>query len=395
MFRLIIAIVSITILFTGCREQKGKPTTTNAGSYITGVMPGGSNSSLLIQKIYPDRFVSVDSTRLDENGAFAVELKVDYPGFYALRNEQNNYITVLCKGNGDTVKVYTDYHNFNNYNLEGSKELEEIEDLNNKTKDFLNEIAEYARILEDSSSSRNYSDIRSEIDRKYRQAFTELKEYSRDFIQRNQGSLVSLLALTNQLGRNFYVFHPVKDYEIFRQTDSLLIEKYPESEPVREIHAQLERIRLEQAKEKNMLTRGEQAPGFSLQNPEGKTISLDDFKGQLVLIDFWASWCQPCRRENPELVEVYNRYRTEGFTILGVSLDRKREDWIQAIETDKLDWHHVSELNYWNSTVAERYGVKSIPSNFLLDQNGTIIAINLGPAELDKKLDEIITKSEK
>ncbi|EDM43217.1 thioredoxin family protein [unidentified eubacterium SCB49] len=128
---------------------------------------------------------------------------------------------------------------------------------------------------------------------------------------------------------------------------------------------------------------GGDAPKFSAPTPEGETLSLDDALGKYTIIDFWASWCRPCRMENPNVVSVYNKYHDKGLNIISVSLDRKgqRERWIKAIEDDNMDWYHVSNLQFWNDPIAKQYNVRSIPATFLLDENGKIIAKNLrGPA---------------
>ena len=134
---------------------------------------------------------------------------------------------------------------------------------------------------------------------------------------------------------------------------------------------------------------GSIAPEIALPNPEGDTILLSSLRGKYVLLDFWASWCRPCRIENPHLVESYEKYNEKGFDIFQVSLDKKRESWIEAIEKDQLTWHQVSDLKYWNSAPAELYKVRAIPANFLLDKNGKIIAKNLRGDALEAKLSEI------
>lgn len=134
---------------------------------------------------------------------------------------------------------------------------------------------------------------------------------------------------------------------------------------------------------------GDQAPVLSYPGPQGKIISLDDFRGKYVLVDFWASWCAPCRAANPELVKVYHKFKNKDFTIFGVSLDSKKASWEKAIAQDQLSWSQVSDLKGWNSAPAATYGVEAIPANFLLNPSGKVIAKNLEAHELSARLDSI------
>jgi peroxiredoxin len=139
----------------------------------------------------------------------------------------------------------------------------------------------------------------------------------------------------------------------------------------------------------NRIGIGAQAPEIELPNPDGDTTSLSSLKGKYVLVDFWASWCHPCRVENPHLVNVYEKYHSQGFEIFQVSLDKKKSAWVEAIEKDRLDWIHVSDLKYWNSAPAKLYQVQSIPANFLVDKQGKIIAKNLRGEQLEAELSKI------
>lgn len=134
---------------------------------------------------------------------------------------------------------------------------------------------------------------------------------------------------------------------------------------------------------------GQPAPEIALPNPEGEVVKLSSMRGKYVLVDFWAKWCGPCRQENPNVVAAYQKYKDKGFTVFGVSLDRNKEDWLQAIKQDNLTWTHVSDLKYWQSEAAKTYNITGIPFSVLLDPNGVIIAKNLRGAALHQKLEEI------
>jgi peroxiredoxin len=136
---------------------------------------------------------------------------------------------------------------------------------------------------------------------------------------------------------------------------------------------------------------GQKAPNFTMNDVNGNPVALTSKIGsKLLLIDFWASWCIPCRKENPNVVKIYGEFHKKGFDIFGVSLDQKKEDWVKAIANDKLTWTHVSDLHYWDNEAAKLYAVNSIPANFLLDETGTIIGKNLRGDELYNKVKEIL-----
>lgn len=135
---------------------------------------------------------------------------------------------------------------------------------------------------------------------------------------------------------------------------------------------------------------GAKAPDFSTLDPNGNTVKLSEHFGKYLLVDFWAAWCGPCRRENPHVVAAYQKYKDKGFDVFGISLDKNKENWIKAIKDDGLNWTQVSDLAFWNSAPAKLYGVRAIPANFLIDPDGIIVARNLRGDALDQKLAELL-----
>ncbi|NMC40319.1 MAG: TlpA family protein disulfide reductase, partial [Bacteroidales bacterium] len=243
------------------------------------------------------------------------------------------------------------------------------------------------------TDSPDLSKVMQTLDSMNRSYLTELNSYTKDYIDKNSGSLVTLLALYQQVAPRVYVLDPEKDIKYFVKVDSILYRKYPESGPVKALHGQVGALveSIEAAKGSSaFLSTGSEAPESSLPSPDGKIISLSSTRGKIVLLDFWAAWCPPCRQENPNLVKAYNAYRDKGFEIFQVSLDRTREAWLKGIEEDNLGrWIHVSDLKYWNSSVVPQYRIESIPHNFLLDREGRIIASDLRGQELQNRLAEI------
>jgi thiol-disulfide isomerase/thioredoxin len=200
------------------------------------------------------------------------------------------------------------------------------------------------------------------------------------------------MALYQQLSPRTSVLNPTDHYEYYKMVDSSMMSLYPDADAVKSLHMLINDVG-EQNQRKEQLEKrtgiGAIAPEIALPNPKGDTLRLSSTRGKYVLLDFWASWCQPCRNENPNLLRLYWRYKYNGFEIFQVSLDKTKESWIKGITDDKLAWINVSDLKFWNSPVVALYGIESIPYNLLLDTKGEIIGKDLQGEKLASKLREI------
>jgi len=209
--------------------------------------------------------------------------------------------------------------------------------------------------------------------------------YDTESKKRNDVLMNYLLANKDDLAVLMFIdLFPRDQYAKFhKEIITALNEKYPDHPLV------AERFKVEKSPA-NATSIGAMAPDLAFENPDGKIMKLSNLKGKVVLLDFWAAWCRPCRMENPNVVRVYNKYNDKGFEVFSVSLDRDKASWIKAIHDDGLIWpNHVSDLGYWQSEAAKIYGVSAIPTTFLIDKEGRIIAKNLRGAELENKLKEL------
>jgi peroxiredoxin len=172
-----------------------------------------------------------------------------------------------------------------------------------------------------------------------------------------------------------------KHIDLFISLSEKFKKEWPTYSYTKELSSQVEKLKITAI--------GQLAPEIALTNPNGQVVKLSSLRGKYVLIDFWAKWCGPCRRENPNVVKAYKRFKDKGFEVFGVSLDRNKEDWLKAIAEDGLTWTHVSDLKYFESQAAKDYNINAIPFSILLDKTGKIIAKNLRGAALEQKLEEV------
>ncbi len=211
----------------------------------------------------------------------------------------------------------------------------------------------------------------------------EYKNFELDYIKDNPTGLISVLLIDRAMASRM-----VATEKIQALYDGLSPE-IKETTVAKDILKNLEALKAKDENEKNSAV-GAKAPNFSAPTPTGEELALNDALGKVTLIDFWAAWCKPCRAENPNIVNVYNKYHEKGLNIIGVSLDKKAEDWKKAIEDDGLTWNHVSNIAYFDDAIAKLYNVDAIPAAFLLDENGVIVAKNLRGPALEQKVAELL-----
>lgn len=202
----------------------------------------------------------------------------------------------------------------------------------------------------------------------------EETKYKKEFLAKHDKTLFSIMLVAEMIGREEMTSADAKAYI------SDLSSELEASDVTQELKAKLETMGKAEI--------GTKAPEFSAPSPDGKNLALSETLGKYTIIDFWASWCRPCRVENPNVVKVYKKYHDKGLNIISVSLDKadQKDKWLQAIIDDEMDWFHVSNLQFWNDPIAQQYNVRSIPATFLLDENGVIIDKNLRGAALEAKI---------
>lgn len=220
---------------------------------------------------------------------------------------------------------------------------------------------------------------------------TTLQKIQNDFQAAQQANINKIKAMIPEMGTNLVALwtagnflNPENDIETLTQVSERFKTEKPNSPNihVKTFHQQIMRMK--------GVDVGSEAPEIVMKTPSDSTLALSSLRGRYVLIDFWASWCGPCRKENPNVVRMYYKFKDKGFDIFSVSLDQEKDSWVKAIEKDGLPWHHVSDLQFWNSAAAAAYGVQAIPATFLLDKEGKVIAKYLRGEDLERKLEEVL-----
>jgi len=381
--KLIIAL-AFAVSFTACRNNTVE---------ISGILEDPVRGEyIFLDELKSNELLSVDSVMISDDGGFEFKRKIKSPSFYLLKINQNNFLTMLLKP-GEKIKM-TSHSDSLNYPIvvSGSEGSELMAEYNKKLRTTIAKLSSLSQVHERYLGSPELPRIIDSLDNLADDYLNEINTYTKKYIDDNLSSLVSLVALYQQVAPSVYVLNPMKDISYFRKVDSSLFSQYPEYEPVISLHSQVQELAamVETQSPAPAGSGAMEVPEIALPNPEGDTIKLSSTKGSVVLLDFWAAWCAPCRIENPNLVKAYEMYHGRGFQIYQVSLDKTREAWIKGIEDDQLGkWIHVSDVRYWNSVVVPLYKIESIPANYLLDREGRVIATNLRGDALQRKLAEL------
>ncbi|HLN20430.1 MAG TPA: TlpA disulfide reductase family protein [Bacteroidales bacterium] len=386
MMRWCVMFLFFTIFaFSGCQNN-----TVNISGSITNPVSG---EYIYLDELSSDKLEPVDSFMITD-GTFKLKAETRNPSFYLLRFNSNNFLTMVVEpGQKINVEVHHDSLNYPSL-VEGSEGTMLLSEYNDKLRGTIDKMKSLNRIYEENENNPGLPELMNSLDSMAQENLNEINSYTKDYIDKNINSLASLVALYQQVAPGVYVLDQVRDWKYFAKVDSSLYLKYPEYAPVATLHEQVKELKSSLGLTTGSLTdQNAIAPDIILPTPEGDTVKLSSTRGSYVLVDFWASWCPPCRVESPNLVKAYDQFHRKGFQIYQVSLDKTKEAWIKGIEDDKLGrWIHVSDIQYWNSVVVPLYKIESIPANFLLDREGRIIATNLRGERLQEKLAEVFSK---
>ncbi|MCH7525226.1 MAG: AhpC/TSA family protein [Bacteroidetes bacterium] len=369
-------LLSIFALIYSCNKQDPLPPNTYE---ISGSAKGVYNGMRVYIKLFDGkrREIIID-TAIVMNETFSFYGKVANPSLRIISiNGIKGKLPFVLESGRTTIEIDKDSLFYSKVN--GTKNNEDYNVFKNELKKREKDVLELRQQIIDART--NNPELVAELVVKNREKTDQSIDYLHDFIKTKPNSEFSLLLL------EAYLNNYKQNIDKLKESFTLLKNVITKTPANKLIGKKIETfISLKEAKAN--LDIGKIAPNFTAPTADGKFLSLNDIKGKATIIDFWASWCKPCRLENPNVVRVYEKYHDKGLEIISVSLDRagQKERWLKAIEDDNMNWHHVSNLKFWNEPVAKMYSVSAIPATFILDENGKIVAKKLRGKALEDQI---------
>ncbi len=364
----LVALVSIA----GCSSNSNIPT-------VSGTIEHAAGRKISLIGFNEGQTDTVATAVLGDDGKFSIPVNAGPLSFYALSIGQSGSI-VLAFDSTQSPVIDADLEDVNEtYEVSNSKDSKEIRDLFVNVVPYERQMDSLRSLLQNATKEKNNSG-RLNYSMEYNDLLTKYKNLLLEQIDEDSTSIANYTILQR--------LDPEEDFAYFVKVRNGLEPRLKGNFFYEQLANRVAQMEAQQ-KAEAAFAPGAVAPDIVLPNPDGKEIALSSLRGKYVLIDFWASWCKPCRMENPNVVKLYKKYSKDKFEILGVSLDRKKENWLKAIKDDKLMWPQVSDLKYWNSAAAKLYNITSIPHTVLVGPDGKIVATKLRGPSLENKLEEL------